>query len=122
MPREVVDAVLRVLAEHEISTVDITGGAPEMNPNFEHLVLFVQTCRLTHECDSVRLGNRLAAFNGQRPIRIGMSAQLRIDERLSLNLLHRLQYSGILDATQLQLPAHHARPISGPAGGAGAFR
>ncbi len=38
MSREVVDAVLRALAQNDISTIDITGGAPEMNPNFEYLV------------------------------------------------------------------------------------
>jgi radical SAM/Cys-rich protein len=38
MSRETVDGVLKVLNRDSISTVDITGGAPEMNPNFEHLV------------------------------------------------------------------------------------
>ena len=38
MSRDVVDAVLRVLAARRIPTVDITGGAPELNPHFRHLV------------------------------------------------------------------------------------
>jgi len=38
MSRETADAVLRVLAESDIGTLDITGGAPEMNPQFRHLV------------------------------------------------------------------------------------
>lgn len=38
MSREIADACLRVLAETEIPTLDITGGAPEMNANFRHLV------------------------------------------------------------------------------------
>lgn len=38
MSREVVESVVRALEHEEISTVDITGGAPEMNPNFEYLV------------------------------------------------------------------------------------
>lgn len=38
MSREVADACLRVLAETEIPTLDITGGAPEMNVNFRRLV------------------------------------------------------------------------------------
>ncbi len=37
MSREVVEAVLEALTRDDISTVDITGGAPEMNPNFEYL-------------------------------------------------------------------------------------
>jgi radical SAM/Cys-rich protein len=38
MSRETVDTVLRFLAGTEIPTVDITGGAPELNPNFDYLV------------------------------------------------------------------------------------
>ena len=38
MSRETVDAVLRFLAGTTIPTVDITGGAPELNPNFDYLV------------------------------------------------------------------------------------
>jgi radical SAM/Cys-rich protein len=38
MPPEIVDACLRVLAEHEIPTLDITGGAPELHPEFRRIV------------------------------------------------------------------------------------
>ncbi len=38
MTRGTVDAVLRFLSATEIPTLDITGGAPELNPNFDHLV------------------------------------------------------------------------------------
>jgi radical SAM/Cys-rich protein len=38
MSRETVDAVLRFLASSSISALDITGGAPELNPNFDYLV------------------------------------------------------------------------------------
>ncbi|MPZ78567.1 MAG: radical SAM/Cys-rich domain protein [Deltaproteobacteria bacterium] len=38
MNRETVDAVLRFLASSNIPTLDITGGAPELHPNFDHLV------------------------------------------------------------------------------------
>ncbi|MGD9855035.1 MAG: arsenosugar biosynthesis radical SAM (seleno)protein ArsS [Planctomycetaceae bacterium] len=38
MNRETVDACLRVLADCDIPTLDITGGAPEMNPHFRRLV------------------------------------------------------------------------------------
>ena len=38
MSRETAEAVLRVLAATDIPTLDITGGAPEMNPNFCWLV------------------------------------------------------------------------------------
>ncbi len=38
MPREVVDACLEVLKKYKIPTLDITGGAPELNPNFRYFV------------------------------------------------------------------------------------
>lgn len=42
MPKSVIDAILNFLKKNEIRTLDITGGAPELNPNFEY---FVQTAR-----------------------------------------------------------------------------
>jgi radical SAM/Cys-rich protein len=38
MSRETAELALRVLGASAIPTVDITGGAPELNENFEHLV------------------------------------------------------------------------------------
>jgi radical SAM/Cys-rich protein len=38
MSRETAEAIVRILAESDIPTLDITGGAPEMNPNFRWLV------------------------------------------------------------------------------------
>lgn len=38
MNREMVDAVLRFLASSNISALDVTGGAPELNANFDYLV------------------------------------------------------------------------------------
>lgn len=38
MSREVIDACLTFAREQNVQTIDITGGAPEMNSNFEHLV------------------------------------------------------------------------------------
>lgn len=39
MSRETVEAVLHVLQDNPIDTLDITGGAPEMNPYFRMLVV-----------------------------------------------------------------------------------
>jgi radical SAM/Cys-rich protein len=39
MSRETADHCLRVLSECDIATLDITGGAPEMNPQFRHMVV-----------------------------------------------------------------------------------
>ena len=38
MTREMAELVVGVLDRHEIPNVDITGGAPELNPNFDYLV------------------------------------------------------------------------------------
>jgi radical SAM/Cys-rich protein len=38
MTAETVDLVLEVIAAHGIETLDLTGGAPEMNPEFRRLV------------------------------------------------------------------------------------
>ncbi|MBI4490069.1 MAG: arsenosugar biosynthesis radical SAM protein ArsS [Deltaproteobacteria bacterium] len=38
MTRETVEAILSFLERSEIPTVDVTGGAPELNPNFDYLV------------------------------------------------------------------------------------
>lgn len=43
MTRETFDAIISVLQDNpRITTVDITGGAPEMNPHFQY---FVEACR-----------------------------------------------------------------------------
>lgn len=39
MTFEMAEACLDVLRRYKISTLDITGGAPELNPHFRHLVL-----------------------------------------------------------------------------------
>jgi radical SAM/Cys-rich protein len=38
MGEDIVDLVLAVLERRRIATLDITGGAPELNPHFRHLV------------------------------------------------------------------------------------
>ena len=38
MSRETVEQVLTLLRRSRVSTLDLTGGAPEMNPHFRHLV------------------------------------------------------------------------------------
>ena len=39
MPREVADTVLAFLRGSDVKTLDITGGAPELNPHFRYLVV-----------------------------------------------------------------------------------
>lgn len=44
MSREVMDACLTFAKEQKIATIDITGGAPEMNPNLEYLI--EESCKI----------------------------------------------------------------------------
>lgn len=38
MSKEIVDDILKFLKNNQIDTLDITGGAPEMNPNIKYLI------------------------------------------------------------------------------------
>lgn len=53
MSRETAEAVIRVLQQAKIPTLDITGGAPEMNPNFCYLVEEARKlgCRIIDRCN-----------------------------------------------------------------------
>lgn len=53
MSAEVADACLRLLQSAGIATLDITGGAPEMNPQFRRLVLGARAlgCRVIDRCN-----------------------------------------------------------------------
>ncbi len=53
MSAEVADACLRLLQRGKISTLDITGGAPEMNPGFRRLVSGARAlgCRVIDRCN-----------------------------------------------------------------------
>ena len=46
MSRDTIDEVLRVLAAGGIATLDVTGGAPELNPHFRHLVHEARGCAI----------------------------------------------------------------------------
>jgi radical SAM/Cys-rich protein len=71
MDREVAETVLEFLAASQAKTLDITGGAPELNPHFRHLVVearklgvhVIDRCNLTilHEPGQDDLAEFLAA-------------------------------------------------------------
>ena len=42
MSAETIDTVIQFIKKHNIKTLDLTGGAPEMNPHFRELVLAVR--------------------------------------------------------------------------------
>ena len=73
MGHEVVDQVLAVLRTRRIGTLDVTGGAPELNPHFRHLVTEAtrQGARVIDRCNLTVINEPgfedLAAFlAGQR--------------------------------------------------------
>ncbi len=47
MTRETVDQVLTFIAEHSITTLDLTGGAPELNENFRYLIIEARRMNVT---------------------------------------------------------------------------
>src|SRR5437667_4074563 len=53
MPRAVIEACLSFLARARIPTLDITGGAPELHPDFRELVARAAAlgARVTHRCN-----------------------------------------------------------------------
>ena len=53
MPRAVVEAVLAYLARERIPTLDVTGGAPELHPDFREIVARARTAgaHVMHRCN-----------------------------------------------------------------------
>lgn len=53
MPRDVVEAVLAFLARERIPTLDVTGGAPELHPNFREIVTRATAtgAHVVHRCN-----------------------------------------------------------------------
>jgi len=59
MTREMIDACLNVIRENQIGTLDLTGGAPEMNPHFRYFVTEARKLG-THVIDGCNLTILLA--------------------------------------------------------------
>jgi radical SAM/Cys-rich protein len=61
MPRRVIEAVLEFLRRHRIPAFDITGGAPELHPDFREIVARAAAtgARVMHRCNltAIRLPN-----------------------------------------------------------------
>ncbi len=69
MNRETIDRVLEWILRHRPETVDLTGGAPEMNPDFRHLVGTVRRelpeTRLIDRCNLVILNEPGFEWSGR---------------------------------------------------------
>ncbi len=60
MSRETAELALRVLAQSDIPTLDITGGAPELNPSFEWIVREARRLgrHVMHRCNLTVIASR----------------------------------------------------------------
>ncbi len=65
MSREVMDACITFAKEQNSATIDITGGAPEMNPDLEYLVR-----RSSKICNHVIVRTNLVSFIGSENMNI----------------------------------------------------
>ncbi len=61
MSRDVMEACLKVCREQQVGTIDITGGAPEMNPDFEWLA--GEACKI---CDHVIVRTNLVILKEEK--------------------------------------------------------
>ncbi len=79
MARDTIDQVLTVLRARGIATLDVTGGAPELNPHFRHLVTEArrQGARVIDRCNLTVLNEPgfedLATFLADRSVEITAS-------------------------------------------------
>jgi radical SAM/Cys-rich protein len=90
MTRETVDEVLAAIRRCRIHTVDITGGAPEMNPHFEYLVSEARAlgCHVMHRCNltifSVPGKEHLPEFLAAHRVEVVASLPCYLEENVDL--------------------------------------
>ncbi|MEO8739017.1 MAG: arsenosugar biosynthesis radical SAM (seleno)protein ArsS [Casimicrobiaceae bacterium] len=117
MSRHNVEAVLAFLGKHEIATLDITGGAPELHPNFRELVVaaralgarVIDRCNLTILEEPGQAG--LAEFLAGAQVEVVASLPCYLEDNVdrqrgngvfeaSIRGLRRLNALGYGDATR----------------------
>jgi radical SAM/Cys-rich protein len=100
MSGEVVDQVIRVIRRHSMRTVDITGGAPELNPHFRRLVSAAREtgARVIDRCNLtvlVQPGQEdLCAFLAAQRVEVIASLPYYVRERTDAQ-----RGSGVFDAS-----------------------
>lgn len=88
MTWETMDAVLAFAARHKLSALDLTGGAPEMNPNFRRLVIEARKMglRVIDRCNLTILGEPgyedLAEFLAEHQVDITASLPCYLEENV----------------------------------------
>ncbi len=111
MTYETVQMCLDVLARTQIDTLDITGGAPEMNPHFKHLVIEARRLRrkIMVRCNLTILlapgYEHLPAFLSENSVQVVASLPCYLEENTdaqrgtgvfvrSIEALRRLNFAG----------------------------
>jgi len=134
MSRETVDQVLAFLADARIRTLDLTGGAPELNPHFRSLVRsareagvhVIDRCNLTilYEADQ----EDLASFLADQSVEITASLPCYLEDNVdrqrgkgvfgtslrALELLNRLGYGRPGSGLTLNLVFNPQGPVLPP--------
>lgn len=120
MGRENIDAVVEFIAKRNIKTLDLTGGAPEMNPHFRDLVIAARAMnvRVIDRCNLTILEEEgfewLAEFLATNSVEIVASMPCYLEENVdkqrgkgvfgqSIKALKRLNALGYGKSDNLQL-------------------
>ncbi len=88
MSKEIIDLILQYIDSHNVKTLDLTGGAPEMNPHFRYLVQaaldrgvkVIDRCNLTILLESEY--QDLAAFLAGNKVEIVASLPCYLEENV----------------------------------------
>jgi len=133
MSRETIDQVLALLQDSDIQTLDLTGGAPELNPHFRYLVTaaralgvhVIDRCNLTILFEPGQ--EDLAQFLAEQGVEIVASLPCYMEENVeeqrgkgvysdsirAIQLLNRLGY-GVTPELPLNLVYNPTGPVLPP--------
>ncbi len=126
-----VDQVLLLLDNHGLQTLDLTGGAPELNPHFRYLVRAARNLgvRVIDRCNLTVLlepgQEDLAAFLAEQQVEISASLPCYLPDNVeaqrgkgvydaSIQALHRLNALGYGDKLVLNLVYNPVGPVLPP--------
>jgi radical SAM/Cys-rich protein len=131
MDLETVDQVLALLDNHGLQTLDLTGGAPELNPHFRYLVRSARTLgvRVIDRCNLTVLREPgqedLAAFLAEQQVEISASLPCYLQDNVemqrgkgvydaSIQALRQLNALGYGDELVLNLVYNPVGPVLPP--------
>ncbi|MDH5612323.1 MAG: arsenosugar biosynthesis radical SAM protein ArsS [Gammaproteobacteria bacterium] len=89
MSAETINTVIQFIKQHQIKTLDLTGGAPEMNPNYRQLVLAAQALdvHIINRCNLTILEEQgyewLADFLAENNVEVVASLPCYLEENVN---------------------------------------